>query len=426
MNTITYSTLVIGAGAAGIASARLLADAGYKPLILEARNRIGGRIHTDTIFADFPLELGAEFVHGDQTITHELVKQANLTTIPVVRMDNLWWADGEMLARPHHLLAPELQERIAHLLEDYYQLAETSLAEDISLAQYLQSLGYESLDMADVLLAQTCCASIESLSCYDLIREMQVDHAGHGEARIIEGYTALLNWYARDLDVRFNQYVTEIQSGGEGVTVICDGKQYAAQTCIITVPVSVLQQRIRFIPQLPDDKRQAINDFCIEPATKLIYRFREQFWSDDLTFMAHERLTARWWTPGYRRDSTPVLATYVTANRARQLDVMSEAEALAIGLEELSMLLGMPLLEIKEQCIAAKRVSWANDPYTLGGYAHVPSGKSDCRPLLARPEGNMLFFAGEATAYDSNPQTVHGAIESGWRAAKECLVVLRK
>jgi monoamine oxidase len=421
-----YSTIVIGAGAAGIASARLLTDAGYKPLILEARNRIGGRIYTDTTFADFPLELGAEFIHGSQTVTQDLVRQAHLNTIPVVRMDNLWWAEDETPARPRHLLSSKVRENIARLLDDYQQLAGTSLSEDVSLAQYLQSLGYKSLGTADVLLAQTCCASIDSLSCYDLIREMQVDQAGHGEARIIEGYTRLFDWYAQNLEVRFNQCVNEIQWNSEGVTVICDGERYTVQTCIVTVPVSVLQKNIRFTPSLPDDKQHAIHDFRMEAATKLVYRFREQFWSDELTFMAHERLTARWWTPDYGRGKTPILCTYVTANRARELDAMPEDAALAIGLEELSLLLGKPLAAIKELCVGSKRVSWASDPYALGGYAHVPIGKSNCRPLLARPEGDVLFFAGEATAYDTNPQTVHGAIESGWRAARECLMVLGK
>jgi monoamine oxidase len=86
------SVLIIGAGAAGLAAGRALHEAGCDALILEARERIGGRIHTDYQFADFPVELGAEFIHGERTVTHDLVRQAGLSVIPVERLGNLWWA----------------------------------------------------------------------------------------------------------------------------------------------------------------------------------------------------------------------------------------------------------------------------------------------------------------------------------------------
>ena len=98
---------------------------------------------------------------------------------------------------------------------------------------------------------------------------------------------------------------------------------------------------------------------------------------------------------------------------------MREADALQAGLEELAQLLGVP--DLASHLRAAKRHAWAADPWALGGYAHVPPGAANARVELARPEENVLFFAGEATAYETNPQTVHGAIESGWRAAQECM-----
>ncbi|KAB2854662.1 MAG: FAD-dependent oxidoreductase, partial [Anaerolineae bacterium] len=194
---------------------------------------------------------------------------------------------------------------------------------------------------------------------------------------------------------------------------------------IITVPVSLLQNgTIRFTPSLPPDKQWAINAFRMEAATKLIYRFRERLWDENLTFMAHTGLTARWWTPSYGRNEDAVIVCYITAERAQKIDAMNEAAALEMGLQELNTLLGIPLSELQKRIIASKRLAWAADLLTLGGYAHVPPGMAQCRPLLARTEGNQLFFAGEATAYDTNPQTVHGAIESGWRAARECLALL--
>ena len=195
---------------------------------------------------------------------------------------------------------------------------------------------------------------------------------------------------------------------------------FLAEHCIITVPVPVLR-RLRFDPPLSGEKRRAINAFDTDAATKLIYHFSQPLWDESLTFMAHTGVTARWWTPGYGRENSGVIACYITAGRARGIDRMAAGDALQFGLKDLAKLLGLPVETLQQHLLASKRVSWGSDPYARGGYAHLSTGYTDSRPTLAQPEGDVLFFAGEATAYDSNPQTVHGALESGWRAARECM-----
>lgn len=139
-------------------------------------------------------------------------------------------------------------------------------------------------------------------------------------------------------------------------------------------------------------------------------------------------LFARWWTPGYGRTNPElphksIIIAYVTAERAKKVDALSEAEAVQLGLQELCQLLQLQQHEASLCLVSAKRVSWAAEPFIWGGYAHVPPGVGgfNIRVDLAKPEAGVLFFAGEATAHDSNPQTVHGALQSGWRAAKEVL-----
>lgn len=420
--TTDYDVLIVGAGAAGLAAARHLSEAGRRVLALEARHRIGGRIHTDRTWAGIPVELGAEFIHGDSAPTHALVRQAGLTTIPVVRMGNLWWAAAEQAATPRADLPPALKTQLEALLADYHTLADIPLEHDVSLAAYLRQRGWNegALRMADVLLAQTCCARLDALSCADLKREMRLDRAGDGEARITQGYGALLDWYAHGLNLRLNCAVLEIARTTAGLVVTTTGGTFTSRAAIITLPPVLLHEgAIHFDPPLSAERREACAALPTEAATKLIYRFDERLWDAGLTYVAHDGPVARWWTPAYGRGEAALMSAFITADRAQVIDALPETDALTLGLRDLAQLLGLPVSQLQGRCVAAQRVAWAADPLARGGYAHVPPGAADARQALAQPEANGLFFAGEATAHDTNPQTVHGALESGWRAARE-------
>lgn len=412
--------IVLGAGAAGLAAARRLHDAGVTVQVLEARQRIGGRIWTDHTFAPFPIEHGAEFIHGERAITHTLVAAAGMETIPVDRYGRLRWSDGGP-ARTLDALPAHRRDLIGALFRAFDRLRTMPPdVPDCSLAHYLRDCGFdaEALVGANVVLAQTCCASIETLSCADLARELRVDHAGRREYRVREGYAALLDWYARGLDIRTGTVAHLVRHTSSGVIVETDAGVFHGDRCIVTIPVAVLQRGLpQFDPPLSARKRRAIDTLRTEPATKLFYRFDEPLWDADLTFMAHKGQAARWWPAAHTTHDVAVIVAYATAARARALDALDDDEALAVGLAELQTLLGRRDLMQRQR--AARRVAWGADPFAYGGYAHVPPGAADARPVLAAPEGSTLFFAGEATAYDSNPQTVHGAIESGWRAADE-------
>ncbi|MBK8136660.1 MAG: FAD-dependent oxidoreductase [Chloroflexi bacterium] len=409
--------IVIGAGAAGLAAARLLHNAGREVLVLEAQDRIGGRIRTDETWADFPVELGAEFIHGEGAATHGLLDACGLSAVAVARYAGMWWGWGAEAAKPRAELPREAQALLAALDGAYSALADTQ--EDVSLADYLRGRGFdgEAVATADVLLAQTCCAPVEHLSTADLAREMRADRAGKHEYRVRGGYGALLAGCAAGLEVRLNEPVTRVAWGAGGVRIETVDAEYAAKTAIVTVSVGVLRAgKIAFAPALSAGKQAAIAAMPMLAATKLIYRFETPMWDARMIYLLHRGKAARWWTQGN------VISCYVTAERAERIDALPESEALALGLAELSALLGKP--ELAARCLAAKRVSWAREAYIGGGYAYVQAGAADARPALAAPEGERLFFAGEATAYDSNPQTVHGALESGWRAAREAMAAM--
>lgn len=425
MSSVSWDVVVIGAGAAGLAAARELQEAGCSVGVLEARDRLGGRIWTARDVADFPVELGAEFIHGERAVTHRLAASAGLSTIDIDRAAGMFWSDGGR-ALPLRDVPIASANTIERLQSAHRHLKDQSVQRgDRSLADYLRGCGFEAgaLAVADVLLAQTCCASVETLSCADLIREVRVDQAGAREYRLTEGYGSLVDWMARGLDIRLDTAVESVAWSTHGVRIYSGDHGFAARACIVTLPVSLLQRgSIKFDPPLSTRKRQSIAAMRVEAATKIVYVLKEPFWEESMTYLAHEGILPRWWTPSSGRSGQPVITAYATAARARRIDAMYEEDALALGLRELETMLGSPRLE--SHLVTARRVSWDHDPFARGGYAHIPPGAADARVRLAEPEGGILFFAGEATAYHTNPQTVHGAIESGWRAARECVSAL--
>ncbi|MEF3273996.1 MAG: FAD-dependent oxidoreductase [Chloroflexus sp.] len=413
---------VIGAGAAGLSAARVLHDAGARVAVLEARTRIGGRIWTERSCGPYPIELGAELIHGAQTSTVALAQMAGLTLDEVDRYNGLRWGTPARLVSALPPADPE-RRAIVQARRVWNDLATRypDQGADCSLAAELlhHELDPSALAIADVVLAQTCCAELETLSCVDLAREQRIDQAGPREFRLRERYDTLLNWLARDLDLRLGMPVRALVDHGDAVTIDANFTTLRARRCIVTVPVAVLAAgMIRFEPPLSPVKQAAITAFRTRPATKHFFWFDAPLWDEGFTYAAHLGLFARWWTPAHPDLAAPLVCSYVTAERAATLDRLPDTLVRDVGLAELSRILGRS--DVAERCVGFRRYCWAADQYARGGYAHLPPGMAWARPALAAAAGN-IHFAGEATAFDSNPQTVHGAIDSGRRAARECL-----
>src|SRR5436190_6347077 len=210
--------LVIGAGASGLAAARGLADAGRRVIVLEARDRIGGRVWTDRSFADIPVERGAEFIHGEQADTWALVRRAGLRTESFSR-----WQGRRIVAEDGRLAGDELLHARPDLQSVFtleQQLAEYQ-GPDCSLGEWLAANAYSPLaaHIADMRLAHSNCATPATISVAELAHELKIADKGPGDFHILDGYDRALALLADRLDIRLGMVVTAIRWGEDGVQV---------------------------------------------------------------------------------------------------------------------------------------------------------------------------------------------------------------
>ncbi len=423
---MNQDTIVIGAGAAGLAAGSALQAAGQRVAILEARNRIGGRVWTDRSFIEHPIENGAEFIHGDRAITWQWVSALNASTVQIAKYTSYAYENNGQLYSYQQALQWAGFEQLPYL-ED--RVAQADLAAgDRSLSDWLAELHLAppAQQLVGRLLANSHLTEPAHLSLADLAHEAKVHQAGSGNFRLQGGYDRLLEALAAGLSIQLSTVVQAIDWQQRPVKVVAINPQgqtvdLTAEQVVITVPLSLLQQQaIAFTPCLPQQKMQAIQSLRMGAALKLQLVFSQPFWQPDLSLFVGLGAIPVWWAPGYQRPGFPPLLTaFVGGQSALALNAVSEAEALEIGLSDLCRLFGSKApRQLWQQ---GRRISWLDDPWARGGYSFVSPGAFGARHLLAQPLANRLFFAGEATVTNSNPATVHGAIETGQRAAQEIL-----
>jgi monoamine oxidase len=200
------------------------------------------------------------------------------------------------------------------------------------------------------------------------------------------------------------------------------GETFSADRVLVTLPVGVLQQdSVRFMPDLPAEKQQAIHALIMGPVLKLIYRFSEPVLPPGMMALYSAINPPMWWSPSFGHDTdVTVMTAFITGNWARALHAEGEEGALDHGIRTLQAELGRRLPHPQ----AATMVNWIDDPFALGGYSVAPPGAARAHDVLAQPIDGRLYWAGEATATASWSATVHGAYASGRRAAAEILLTL--
>lgn len=415
------STLVLGAGIAGLAAAQDLTAAGETVTVLEARERVGGRIYTRRdIVEGLPIEMGAEFIHGEKAPTWDLVNKLDLKTLHWKKTDDslVRMETGQLVT-----MAQARQNDPDFDITRSWGLPDVPVhPDDEDLQHYLQRIGFtrDQIQYTRRSFANATGESPLHISATTALSEMQHDEMGEEDHRVMSGYDRLPQHLAEALDIRLGAVVSHVDWSASPVKVhTANNHTYEADRVVVAVPVGVLQQGITFDPALPDDKLTAISDLDMGPGLKLVYVFRDPILPEGITALYSAQNPPMWWSPSFGHEDAPlhVITAFATGDWARSLFNMGADGMIQQGLQTLRMELG----NIPELVVCEVQ-NWSADPYARGVYSVASPGAATCREMLARPLAGRLFWAGEATAPNPVAATVHGAYLSGKRAAKEALM----
>lgn len=410
--------IVVGAGVAGLAAARALTRAGARVIVLEARQRVGGRVWTVRDLARIPLEAGAEFIHGVDAATWPEVRAAGLRARRVPQIPASWFnLAGHTRWLPLHLAHPGVWRGF-----DIRWTLGRPQGEDRTGAALVARKGYRgrARELAELTLTAHLPGSTEEVGIRGLVADGVLHLEGGRNYRVVDGYDGLASHLAAGLDVRLGRQVTRVAWGGETVGVrTSGGETFTGAACVTTLPHGVLAAgAVAFEPSLPEPKLAAIASIRTGPVVKVLLRFDRRFWPRRMAQLVCGRgPVTLYWAPAFGTQGPPVLTAYATGPRARALSGKGAEWATSAVLDDLSRL--FPAAEPHPLLRQARVVDWPADPFARGGYTYLPPGAVGAREALAAADTGPLLWAGAATVSSPISDTVAAAYQSGLRAARE-------
>jgi monoamine oxidase len=376
-------------------------------LVLEARERVGGRCWTRRMAGlDIPVELGAEFIHGEADVTFAVLKRAGLRAINSVR-EQRYPAKGRLA-------------RVNAFKEAQRAVNQASVDEDVSFERFLaeRKLPAKTKTFARMMVQGFDAADPRRVSTKSIVEEWGGASLGASQPRPEGGYGALMDWLAssivrRGAELRLGAAVNRIGYRRGGVTVagVFLGKRFVlrAPRAIVSVPMGVL----RGFPE----KRGALGKLATGPVIRVAMRFDRAFWEKRAPgvafFHSPKAPFPTFWTPLPMR--APLLTAWAGGPKAQRLTGSSEKSLVRDALKSVRSVFGT-VGELQ----AAYVQDWQSDPYSRGGYSYVLVNGEGAREELAAPIHDTVFFAGEATDSDE-AGTVAGALRSGIRAARQAM-----
>jgi len=435
--------IIVGAGTAGLTAAEMLSNSGLQIIILEARDRIGGRILTEfDPKAGFPIELGAEFIHGaPPNLLHRLQRGR----VPIREIKGEPWCSEQRRLSP----CGDFWERTERILEQMrYRKSSDSSFKSFLQGPKLRRFAAEDRTRATHYVEGFNAARAHEISVNSLVRSMRADEKidGDRQFRVARGYDALLHSVHRRLApdrvaTQLNTLVSTIGWRQGQVKIVAQTptrrlRTYIAARALITLPLGVLQARprqagaVQFQPALPE-KERALQKLRMGKVMRVSLRFRRRFWDalrpgkgrkslNKMTFLfSRDELFPTWWTAFPER--WPILTGWSPSWWAQKLIGQPHSLIIREAVGALARILPVKRNDLANLLHSAYLHDWQSDPFARGAFSYALVGGDNAPAVLAKPVQNTLFFAGEATATDGHTGTVHGAIASAERAAGELL-----
>ncbi len=422
--------VIVGGGAAGLMAGRVLSKAGQKVMLLEARERLGGRIMPlgQNVF-DFPAQGGAEWVHGKAPITKSIIKEAGLTLIK--EEGEIWSVRSGNLSLHKSFIQSndKLKEKLESLTEDIsiQDFLEQNFTKD-SETDFKNSIlkAVQGYDAADPKLMSTFTLRDEWLGQTSMM-EIAHDH------RIKEGYGALISFLESEcvkngVDIHLNTVVNEIAIRDGSVSISTNsGEVIVTRKLIITVPLPVLKD-IKFSEELKF-KQEVSTKIGFGNVIKILLKFKTRWWEtatkEDLSKMAfllcNEKFLT-WWTQ--YPEVNNVLTGWMSGPEALNCRDNSNDDLFELALNNLSNIFNINREAIREELMEYKVINWPKDPFARGAYSYTRVDTKDAYEKLAEPYNDQIFFAGEAMYSGDVTATVEGALGSGLETAERVLKLL--
>jgi monoamine oxidase len=432
-----YDTIVIGAGVAGLAAARILARHGLAVAVLEARDRVGGRVHT--VGGTIPIELGAEFIHGLPQESWELLRDAGLGTYEL---------QGSHVRYAGHRLAPVQWdgEDVGSTLGSMVTWAESQPdGRDVTFNEYLRLRGIDEANAREArhYVEGFNAADANIIGVQSLAVQQRAEDAIEAERlfRVKLGYEELPKKMAADVrlagGVMLLGHVVRRITWRRGAIEIdgidASGKEFQLRSRhgLITLPLGVLQAgAVKFAPS-PAAILTHAGRMAMGPVVRVTILFKSQFWQQggselaQLSFLfALEEMPATWWTaePDEAATITGWIGGPKTALFMQRVTAQGGSDALLLEcLGTLGRIFGRPAEELRGLVLSWHSHDWQHDEFAMGAYSYAPAGALDASERMTEPVEQTLFFAGEHTDTTGHWGTVHGALRSGIRAAAQIL-----
>lgn len=420
-----YDVIVIGGGAAGLIAALELALTGRSVAVLEAKERCGGRINTHYLANGSPVELGAEFVHGNLPVTQELVSKAGLKMYEV--KGSIWQKkDGELNEQEDFI------EDFSLLKKKFDQL-EYDLTVDDFLNLYLQGEQFKELRFTlQNYVEGYYAADIKKASTFALWDELT--KADDEQYRLETGYQKIVGYLEKECSSRgvqfyFSTAVQQLNWQSGKVEAITEKGALTAKKAIVTVSIGVLQNEgIRFSPSLPHIS-EAAKQLGFGHVIKINLWFEEAFWKEksftnkkdlhDLNFLFSVETIPTWWTQHPGKET--LLTGWMGGPKAVDLQSLTEEEIVQKAVHSLSNIFGIDVIQLSQVLKEAKIYNWSADTHFNGAYSYEVVNGPTYMQTISQPVGNTLYFAGEGLYHGNEIGTVEAALQSGRTVAQQLI-----